>query len=55
MPEMARSDTAAAPAAWPMAAGLLACVVAGDAAGLEAVVPELLEQAAATRLIPAAP
>jgi hypothetical protein len=57
---MARSDTVAAPAAWPVAAGLLAGAAddaAGldDVAGLEAVVLEPLEQAATTRPIPAAP
>jgi hypothetical protein len=62
---MVASDTVAAPLAWPVAAGLLACVVAGaaaaleeaglEAAGLEVVVLELLEQAAASRPIPAAP
>ena len=57
---MAASDTAAVPLAWPVAAGLLACVAAGAAAGLEAagpelVVLELLLQAATTRPIPAAP
>jgi hypothetical protein len=65
IPEMAVSDTAAGPAAWPVAAGLLACVAAADAAalevavlevaGLEVAVLEPLEQAAATRPIPAAP
>jgi hypothetical protein len=54
MPEMARSDTVAALAAWLVAAVLLACV-AGDAAGLWTVVLEPLEQAAATTPIPAAP
>jgi hypothetical protein len=44
----------AALVAWPAAAGLLACVVAGDAAGLVAVLLELLEQAVAPRTIPAA-
>lgn len=62
---MVASDTAAAPLAWPAAAGLLACVVAGAAAaleeaglevaGLEVVVLEPLEQAAISRPIPAAP
>jgi hypothetical protein len=64
IPEMECSDTAAAPLAWPVAAGLLACVDAGAAAleeaglevaGLEVVVLELLEQAAITRPIPIAP
>jgi hypothetical protein len=64
IPETAASDTVAAPLAWPVAAGL-ACVVAGaaaaleeaglEAAGLEVVVLELLEQAASSRPIPAAP
>jgi hypothetical protein len=57
---MACTDTVAAPPAWPVAAGLLACVAAGAAAGLEVAglevaVLEPLEQAAATRPIPAAP
>jgi hypothetical protein len=42
-------------AAGLLAAGLLACVVAGDAAGLEVAVLEPLEQAVASRPIPAAP
>ena len=57
---MAASDTAAVPLAWPVAAGLLACVAAGAAAGLEVagpelVVLELLLQAATARPTPAAP
>jgi hypothetical protein len=54
------SDTVAVLLAWPVAAGLLACVAAGAAAGLEVaglklVVLELLLQAATARPIPAAP
>ena len=62
---MEASDTVALPLAWPVAAGLLACVVAGAAAALEEggrVVAELevdvlepLEQAAMTKPIPTAP
>jgi hypothetical protein len=57
---MAASDTVAALLAWPVAAELLACAAAGAAAGLEVagvevVVLELLEQAASSRPIPAAP
>src|SRR5690348_7565305 len=40
--------------AWPLAAGLAACVAGRVAAGLAAVVLEVLEQAAASRPIPAA-
>src|ERR1700742_327854 len=62
IPEIEASDTAAVPLAWPVAAGLLACVVAGVAAALEAaglVVAELelvvpLEQAPTTKAIPTA-
>src|SRR5580704_15051375 len=35
IPEMAVTDTDAVPAAWPLAAGLLACVAVGDAVALE--------------------
>jgi hypothetical protein len=70
IPAMVVSDTDAVPAAWPVAAELLACVAAGDAAALEVAVLEVavleaagldvdvlepLEQAATTRPIPAAP
>jgi hypothetical protein len=65
IPEMVASDSVAAPLAWPVAAELLACVVAGaaaaleeaglEAAGLEVVVLEPLEQAAISSPIPAAP
>ena len=59
IPEMATSDIAAAVLAWPAAAGLLADAVAGEAAGLEvaleAVLLELLEHAAASSPIAAAP
>jgi hypothetical protein len=59
IPETACSDTAAAPAAWPVAAGLaLVAVGAGaelEVAGLELVALELLEQAAAARPIAATP
>jgi hypothetical protein len=55
------SATVPPPLAWPeaagleaAAAGLLACAVADDAAGLAAVLLELLEQAVAARTIPAA-
>ncbi|HEX6527180.1 MAG TPA: hypothetical protein VF070_45300 [Streptosporangiaceae bacterium] len=63
-PETLASDTVAVLLACPVAAGLLACAVAGaaalDEAGLEAaelelVVLEPLEQAAATKPIPTAP
>jgi hypothetical protein len=63
IPEIAVSDTVAVPLAWPVAAGLLACVVAGAAAleeaglvvaGLELVVLEPLEQAPTTKPIPTA-
>jgi hypothetical protein len=61
IPEIAASDTVAVPLAWPVAAGLLACVVAGVAAALEAglVIAELelvvpLEQAPTTKAIPTA-
>jgi hypothetical protein len=49
---MACTDTVAAALAWPTAAGLLACEAGRDAAGLAV---EVLEQAAASRPIPAAP
>jgi hypothetical protein len=60
---MARSDTAVVPAAWAVAAGLLAPVAAGAAAAVEAdavdvavlELLELLEQAAAARPIAATP
>jgi hypothetical protein len=65
IPETEASDTVAVPLACPVAAGLLACGVAGvvaalDEAGLEAaelevVVLEPLEQAATTKPIPTAP
>jgi len=65
IPEIAASDTVAVPLAWPVAAGLPACVVAGAAAALEAagllvaelelVVLEPLEQAPTSAPIPTAP
>ena len=65
IPEIAASDTVAVPLAWPVAAGLLACAVAGAAAALEEaglvaaelelVVLEALEQALTTKPIPTAP
>src|SRR5260370_14402873 len=60
IPEMACSDTVVAPTAWLVAAGLLACVAVGAAAGLEVAglevaVLEPLEQAATIRPIPATP
>src|SRR6516164_3028708 len=60
IPEREASDTVAAPLAWPLAAGLLACAAAAleeagpEVAGAEVVVLELLEQAAISRPIPAA-
>jgi hypothetical protein len=62
IPEIEASDTVAVPLAWPVAAGLLACVVAGVAAALEEaglVIAELelvvpLEQAPTTKAIPTA-
>jgi hypothetical protein len=64
IPEIAASDTVAVPLAWPVAAGLLACAVAGAAAaleeaglvvaGLELVVLEPLEQAPTAKPIPTA-
>jgi hypothetical protein len=58
---MVASDTVAAPLAWPVAAGLLdGAAAAGlelaglDVAGLDVDVLEPLEQAAASRPIPAA-
>src|SRR5579862_1156927 len=56
IPERVASDTVAVPLAWPVAAGLLAGVVAAlEEAGLEVVVLEPLEQAPISRPIPAAP
>ena len=65
IPETEASDTVVVPLACPVAAGLLACVVAVvavalDEAGLvaaelEVVVLEPLEQAATTKPIPTAP
>jgi hypothetical protein len=60
IPETVASDTVTVLLAWPVAAGLLACVAAGAAAaleeaGLELAVLEPLLQAATTRPIPAAP
>src|SRR5579859_7318538 len=61
IPEMAASDTVAVPLAWLVAAGLLdgAAAAGIELAGLDAAVPgvdvlEPLEQAAASRPIPAA-
>jgi hypothetical protein len=60
IPGTVASDTVTVPLAWPVAAGLLACVADGAAAaleeaGLELAVLEPLLQAATTRPIPAAP
>ena len=58
---MVASDMVTALLDWPVAAGLLAGAAAAleepglEAAGLEVVVLEPLEQAAISRLIPAAP